>query len=65
MKVKKLLKKMYGNDFVGIFTEEGFINNFKVKDVPEKYLYKRVDTIWSGYCGDSDTKVNITLKDNK
>ena len=51
------------NDFVGLFIESGFINNFKVKDVPEKYLYKRVHTIWSGYCGDSDTKVNITVED--
>ena len=63
MKVKKLLKKMYGNDFVGIYIEGDFINNFKVKDVPEKYLYKRVDIVWSGYVVDSDTKVNITLEE--
>lgn len=64
MKVKKILNKMDENGFVGLYTKGGgYINNFRVKDVPEKYLYKRVHSIWSGYCGDSDTKVNITLED--
>ena len=66
MKLKKIIKHINDDTFIGLYLKGNVVYNSQRKYIPNDFINYNVSTIWTGTCmtgtGRTMPKINIDLK---